>query len=134
MKKNHIIAIIIIVIAIGAMITSLADASTYADFATAEKSAGTEFHVIGKLDKAKEMVYDPIKDPNLFTFYLIDTNSVERKVILYKSKPQDFEKSEKIVLIGKAQNGEFHANEVLMKCPSKYNDNKTANITLKQND
>lgn len=130
MKKIHIIGIIIIVVAIGAMVTSLADAGTYANFSVAEKNEGSEYHVVGKLDKAKEMVYDPVKDPNVFTFYLVDNNNVERKVILYKSKPQDFEKSEQIVLIGKAKNGEFHANEVLMKCPSKYNDTKTANITL----
>ena len=39
-------------------------------------------------------------------------------------KPQDFERSEQIVLIGKVQGDEFHASDILMKCPSKYNDGK----------
>ena len=36
----------------------------------------------------------------------------------------DFQKSEQIVLIGKMQGDAFHANDILMKCPSKYNDGK----------
>lgn len=42
--------------------------------------------------------------------------------MLHKSVPQDIEKSEQIVLIGKMKGEEFHATEILMKCPSKYND------------
>ena len=38
-----------------------------------------------------------------------------------KSKPQDFEKSEQIVVIGKMEAGNFVASDILMKCPSKYN-------------
>ena len=48
----------------------------------------------------------------------------EKKVILEKTKPQDFERSEQIVLIGKVEGDEFHASEILLKCPSKYNDGK----------
>ena len=59
-------------------------------------------------------------DPN--RLFLKDTVGIIRKVFLHKSKPQDFERSEKIVVIGRAKNDEFHASEVLMKCPSKYNE------------
>lgn len=124
MKKTHIIGVIIIALAIGAIVTSLMDASTYADFATADKNPGREFHVVGKLNKDKEQVYDPMKDPNLFTFFMKDTAGVEKKIILHKSKPQDFEHSEQIVLIGHSGNDVFDANDILMKCPSKYNDGK----------
>ena len=55
---------------------------------------------------------------------MIDNKGIEKKVVLYKSVPQDFQKSEQIVLIGKMKGDEFHANEILMKCPSKYNDGK----------
>ena len=122
MKKIHIIGIIIIAVAIGAIMTSVIDASTYVDFATADKNPQKKFHVVGKLNLNKEMVYDPIKDANLFTFYATDSLGNEKKVILHQSKPPDFEKSEKIVMIGKSDGKEFHAQEVLMKCPSKYNE------------
>jgi cytochrome c-type biogenesis protein CcmE len=122
MKKSYILGIIIIALAIGAMISSLSDSSTYADFSEAESNPGKEFHVVGTHAKEKESLYEPEKNPDLFTFYMNDNNGVERKVYLHKSKPQDFERSEQIVLIGKSVEGEFHASDILMKCPSKYND------------
>jgi cytochrome c-type biogenesis protein CcmE len=41
-------------------------------------------------------------------------------VVFNGSKPQDFERSEQIVLTGKMIGNEFHASKILMKCPSKY--------------
>lgn len=124
MKKIHIIGIIIIAVCIGFIMTSLSDSTTYATFTEAAVNPGTEFHVVGKLNKDKETVYDPAVNANLFTFYMLDREGVERRVLLHKSKPQDFERSEQIVLIGKYEGQEFHAHEILMKCPSKYNDGK----------
>jgi cytochrome c-type biogenesis protein CcmE len=43
--------------------------------------------------------------------------------VLNGAKPQDFERSEKLVLIGKMENDTFYASKILMKCPSKYNNN-----------
>jgi cytochrome c-type biogenesis protein CcmE len=68
------------------------------------------------------MIYDPVVNPNLFTFYLKDTNGKEVLVNLLKPKPQDFELSEQVVVTGDMQGDAFVANEVLMKCPSKYKD------------
>lgn len=124
MKKIHIIGIIIIAIAIGAILTTLNSTSTYASFTEAAKESGNEFHVVGKLNKEKESIYNPKVDANIFTFYMIDNTGVEKKVILHKNKPQDFERSEQIVLIGKMKDDEFQASDILMKCPSKYNDGK----------
>jgi cytochrome c-type biogenesis protein CcmE len=121
MKKIHIIGIIIIAVATGAILTSLMDAGTYADFSTADKNPGAEYHVVGKLNKDKPHDFNPELDANKFTFFMFDNNGIEKKVILYKSKPQDFENAEQIVLIGKSKGNEFHATEILMKCPSKYN-------------
>src|SRR3954471_19901924 len=124
MKRIHIIGIILIAAAIGVIIASMNDASTYASFAEAAQQADREFHVVGRLDKDKETSYDPKVDPNLFVFYMKDNKGTERKVMLHKNKPQDFERSEQIVVIGKAKGDEFSADDILMKCPSKYNDGK----------
>ena len=128
MKKSHLIGIVLIAVAIGVIFTLLGDASTYASFSIAEKNEGREFHVVGKLNKEKEMLYEPEKDPNLFTFYMKDSDSTEKKVTLHQSKPQDFEHTEQIVVIGKCVGNEFHASSVLMKCPSKYVDTKQQKI------
>lgn len=122
MKKTHIALIVVIAVAIGAMIATLDNSSTYADFGTAFANPDSEFHVVGKLSPDKEMVYDPHTNPDLFQFYMTDMHGVEHKVVLHKSKPQDFERSEQIVLIGSAKGNEFHADDILMKCPSKYTD------------
>jgi cytochrome c-type biogenesis protein CcmE len=122
MKKLHIIGIIVIAVAVGIIFTQLRNTSTYADFAEAASHPDKEFHVVGKLDKTKPQVYEPRIDPDMFTFSMTDSKGATRDVVLHKSKPQDFEKSEQIVLIGKMDNDVFHANDILMKCPSKYNE------------
>lgn len=128
MKRSSIIGIIIIAIAIGAIISTYADSSTYGSFADARTST-EELHVVGKLDKQKELVYDPVKDANYFAFYMNDKDGNECRVVFNGSKPQDFEKSEEIVLTGKMVGREFHASKILMKCPSKYNNTE---VTTKE--
>ena len=122
MKKIPLIGIIIIALAIGVIFVSLKNTSTYADFSEALANPGTEYHVVGKLDKTQPQVYDPHVNPDEFLFSMVDNKGIVKTVVLHKSKPQDFEKSEQIVLIGKMDGEEFHANDILMKCPSKYNE------------
>ena len=120
MKKSHILAIVIIAVAIGAILSTLSDSSTYASFTEAASHPGKVYHVVGKLDKEKPQVYNPEEDADLFSFYLVDNEGKENKVVLHRARPQDFEKSEQIVVIGKMQDDHFVASDVLMKCPSKY--------------
>lgn len=125
MKKTHIIGIVVIVIAIAAIISSISDSSTYANFEEAFAHPEKEYHVVGTLDRSAEISYNPSTNPNLTVFTMVDKQGVKSKVYLNKSKPQDFERSESVVLIGKAKNNAFYANDILMKCPSKYDqDNK----------
>jgi cytochrome c-type biogenesis protein CcmE len=56
---------------------------------------------------------------------------MEKKVIYKSVKPQDFEKSEKVVVIGSMLNDEFVASSLLLKCPSKYNANKPEKFSTK---
>lgn len=122
MKKTHIIAIVIIAAAIGVITTSLSNASTYGNFAEAFENPNSKIQIVGYFNKEKELVYEPEIDPNLMSFYMTDKEGKECKVVLNQSKPQDFERSEEIVLKGKVVGDEFHATDMLMKCPSKYND------------
>jgi cytochrome c-type biogenesis protein CcmE len=133
MKISHIIAIIIIAVAIGILISTSGDASQYVSFKEAFEMAAEgdndKVHVVGKLKKDAQgniyMDYNPTKDPNYFTFILIDKNNVEKQVVYYSSKPQDFEKSEQIVIVGNAKENLFVAKDILMKCPSKYENQET---------
>lgn len=124
MKTTHIAIIVIIAVAIGALIATMGSGSTYADFGEASQNPDTEYHVVGKCNKEKGTEYNPAVNTDEFTFYLVDNKGIEKKVVLHKNKPQDFDRSEQIVIIGKMQGEEFHAKDILMKCPSKYNDGK----------
>lgn len=124
MKKLHIVGIIVIAVAIGVIFTSLQSNASYSDFTEASLNPETEYHVVGKLNKAVPVQYDPKINADECSFLMTDNKGLEKRVVLHKSVPQDMEKSEQIVLIGKMQGQEFHANEILMKCPSKYNDGK----------
>lgn len=125
MKTIHIILILIVVVAIAVVISTLSDSNTYANFEQASKNPGKEYHVIGTLNRAKPLEYDPQVNPNLFAFFMFDENGVEKKVVYHNAKPQDFEKSEKVVIVGKMKGEEFLASSMLLKCPSKYNDKKS---------
>ncbi len=130
MKPLHIIGIIVIAIAIGIVVSTAGDASTYVSFDEAEalaKDGETKaIHVVGNLKKDVEgkivgMKYDPVIDPNHFEFVLVDTNKVERTVVYHSPKPQDMESSEKVVVVGRMDKDHFQCEKILMKCPSKYN-------------
>ncbi len=120
MKKSSIILIVIIAIAIAMIMVIYTDSSTYSTF-TEAKEKNTELYVVGVLNKEKALLYDPVKDANHFSFYMYDNDSTECRVVFNGSKPQDIERSEQIVLTGKMEGDIFHATKILMKCPSKYN-------------
>lgn len=121
MKKIYVIAGVMIAVAIALLMNTAKDMSTYGTFAEASKT-GEKVKIAGQLSKDKEMYYNPEKDPNYFSFYIKDSKGDERKVVLLASKPQDFELSEQIVVTGSMKGDEFVANDLLMKCPSKYKD------------
>ena len=125
MKSSYIIALVLILVSIGIFISASADVSTYATFETAITSQ-SRVKIAGTLDKNKTMEYDPTVDEDRFVFYMSDSDGVSNKVILQKPKPQDFERSEQIVLTGAMENGAFVADEILMKCPSKYKEEEIA--------
>ncbi|GAB4493051.1 MAG: hypothetical protein OHK0019_16190 [Saprospiraceae bacterium] len=121
MKKSHILAIAIVAVAIGILISASKDVTTYSNFAQATQN-GERVKLIGQLVKDRPVEYDPEKDPNYLGFYLKDEAGEVRKVVLRAAKPQDFERSESIVLTGQMQGENFEASDMLLKCPSKYKD------------
>ncbi|TKC08760.1 cytochrome c maturation protein CcmE domain-containing protein [Pedobacter frigoris] len=120
MRKSAIIGLITIALCVGFLVSLSADTNTYSTFTEAAKDP-REFHVMGYWEKEKGMYYDAQKDANHFAFYMKDQNGMVNKVVYNGTKPQDFERSEKLVLIGEMKSGTFYASKILMKCPSKYN-------------
>ncbi len=121
MQKIHIVGLIMIAVAVGVLISMMSDVVNYSNFEEAI-STQSRVKVVGVLSKDKPMEYNPQKDANYFSFYMKDDNGLEKQVILNQSKPQDFEMSEQIVVTGSMKNDAFVADEILLKCPSKYKD------------
>lgn len=133
MKISHIIGIIVIAIAIGVIASTAGDASVYTTFTKAEAMAQDGdhkmIHVVGKLKKNSQgqivdMFYNPAIDPNHFEFTLVDNDNKSQKVVFNSPKPQDFDRSEQVVVIGAMQGDHFQCDKILLKCPSKYQENK----------
>ncbi|UOQ54657.1 cytochrome c maturation protein CcmE domain-containing protein [Hymenobacter cellulosivorans] len=129
MKKSHLFVIGIIAVAIVIIMSTVGDASVYVSFREARERAAdgnlTKVHVVGRLprDGQKNILgleYNPTLDPNYFAFTLVDTNRIAQRVIYFNPKPQDFDKSEQVVITGAMRNDVFVADKILLKCPSKY--------------
>jgi cytochrome c-type biogenesis protein CcmE len=124
MKLIHIISIAIIGVVLAVVLSFYSDRSYYVTFeqaeAFAQKKSQKDYHVVVTLNKDKPQTYDPLDNPDYYSFYALDTMGVERKVVFNGTKPQDMERTDKIVLIGKAKTDYFHAVDILKKCPSKY--------------
>jgi len=132
MKKSSILGLVIIAIAIAVIISVISKSSSYGTFNDAKSISG-ELSVVGHLDKQKALYYDAAKDANYFSFFVKDKKGQECKVVFTGTKPQDFEKSEQIVLTGQMIGNEFHASKILMKCPSKYAPDKIEVSAQKSN-
>lgn len=106
------------------LISYSADFSTYDTIESAKNKNGQFVHIIAKLDKTQPLEYDPINNPNYLTFFAVDSLGGRTKVVYHDSKPGDLEKSERLVLTGKMMDGQFECKTILLKCPSKYKDDK----------
>ena len=137
MKLSHIIVLIIIAVGIGIFVSSSENASQYVDFETALSLAkngnDNKIHVVGELprDASGEVVgieYNPVVDANFMAFQLVDDKGKKQRVITSMPPPSmtDFKRSEKVVVIGKYENEQFVVSDILLKCPSKYEENTVA--------
>lgn len=122
MKTSYIIAIALVAVLIAIIVSMYGNTTEYATFSTAAQNQGKTYHIVGHLDRTKPQVYNELKDPNYFEFFLKDSLDNVSKVVYRKPRPQDFERSENVVVKGKMVGETFEAKEILLKCPSKYNE------------
>lgn len=130
MKKSYIFGILIIAVAITIIISTAGDASSYVSFAEAKEMAlngkTSMIHVVGVLkkdDQGKIMGIEASEDKLSFSFVMIDDQGVEQTVFHNEPIPTDFTKSEQVVVVGNYKAETFVADKILLKCPSKYQEN-----------
>ena len=87
------------------------------------RQADRTVQVMGKIDFDTKR-YDAEKTRLEFALYDADAESpvnAERlNVVYYGVVPGNFDQATSVVAKGKAENGEFVAEQLLVKCPSKY--------------
>jgi cytochrome c-type biogenesis protein CcmE len=80
------------------------------------KERGTTVQVKG--ERVDDGAFDA--DNNLFRFRIKDDNGEVVEVIYDGPKPGNFDQASYVVCVGKFENNKFHAKNILVKCPSKY--------------
>ena len=120
LKPLHMIGIAIIVLAIGLGYYGLQSAlRPYTTSVDEAVNSGRGVQLAGFLVPGEQGHYDT---DNNFTFSMQDNTGKIVQVVYPKPKPANFEQAISIVAIGRydAGKGAFLADDMLVKCPSKY--------------
>jgi cytochrome c-type biogenesis protein CcmE len=131
MKKSHILGIVVIAIAVFVIISTAGDASTYVNFEEAkalyDSGNNKKVHVVGQLKKNEQGDIEGIQpgdDMLTVSFLMVDNNHKTSRVFYNKPMPPDLKQSEQVVVVGHFKDDVFMANQILLKCPSKYEEKK----------
>lgn len=117
-KPLHIVGAAIILVAIVFSASGIKDGfRSYTTSVSEAKQSGRSLQLAGFLGSTGE--YDA---QGRWTFYLQDENGEQVKVVYNKPRPANFEQATSVVAIGHydADQGYFVAEDLLVKCPSKY--------------
>ncbi len=127
-SKRILLFVAALLLLIGAIFALSDDMlSPYVSFAEAKSSAGKYVQIIGHIaDKEKVR-----QDEKGYSFVLKEKTGDTLRVDHRDIKPLNFEHAEQVVVLGRYQGRDnlFHAEKVLVKCPSKYE--KTNNTSKK---
>ncbi len=117
MKARYIIALAIIIgFVIYGAVSLKTSLTPYVSFAEAKSSPQT-VQVMGELEKSATR-YDTTA--GLLYFILKDKHGDLLEVSYQGVKPGNFDQATQIVAIGDYKNKVFQADQLLVKCPSKY--------------
>jgi len=121
MKRSHMVLLILIALMVGLLVFTYSSSNQSVTFAQAIEKPGVEVTITGTLHTEEPVIYNPEENASLTTFHMVDTEGQIMEVHLQMAQPQGLLQSESIVLDGEYRDGKFHAVDMLLKCPSKYN-------------
>lgn len=122
MKLNTVILFVLFLAGLAFTITAfIQNTSPYVKVEQLSQR-GENVHVA--LKPLKETIQFDVKTMTL-TFEGEDETG-RLKVVYPKGKPNNFEMASQVVVIGSYRDGVFHAEDMLIKCPSKYQGTETA--------
>lgn len=129
MKKKYLFGSVIIAVFLGLMIYFLTQSNIryQNNFSLLEKSGKT---VKATGSWVKDKGYNLDKQKMVFSFYMVDQDGNQMFVKYHGAIPNNFESARSIVVTGRYKNGYFMANDILTKCPSKYQDQTVKSSSL----
>jgi len=123
-RIKTIIAVAVVILAAGVGLSSLftdGGMISYVSFNEA-RATTSNVQVMGEI-LAAGTSYEP--ETGSFSFYITDEAGDKMKVVYSGTKPGNFDQATSVVCIGNFQEDTFHANKLLVKCPSKYQETPT---------
>ena len=121
--KRKILLVALLLAFVGYAGWSFADSVTpYVGIKEAKAATSSSVQVKGLLAKDAQA---PHMEDNDFVFTLQDEETGEELLVHYHgTKPDQFDEAHHIVAIGKMQGEAFSSDKLLIKCPSKYEQQK----------
>ena len=120
MKNSQIAIIVAIAVLIGYAIVELGDKSTLGAFEDAFNNKDSKTTVVANINREKDPEFDARN--GTLTFEATDKNGITFTVIYNKPEPTLFDRADEIRMTGHTTDSAFIAENILMKCPSKYNE------------
>lgn len=125
MKPKLILGVVSIVLFTSLLMYNFGTSiSTYVNFEQAENRSSS--HVVGVWESSLDYGFN--NQTMQFSFHMKDEDGNVRRVVYPRPKPNNFEQATQLVVIGEMRNNVFYANDMLMKCPSKYNEASEADF------
>jgi cytochrome c-type biogenesis protein CcmE len=81
------------------------------------REAGRRVQVWGRIDRTQPIGTD--RETGTFSFQIEDENHDRFHVLYDGVRPGNFDQATGVVVIGQYRDGKFHADQMLVKCPSK---------------
>jgi cytochrome c-type biogenesis protein CcmE len=119
-----VVSVIVAVLAMGGLIAVfINNASPYVTVAEAKTMGGDGLHVAGSIEKdtlSTDLIHNQIR-------FVLKDDKGQKLPIVYTGPPvSNLGNATKVVAIGGMKGNDFMSNQLLVKCPSKYDASKPA--------
>lgn len=123
MKRGPLISAIVACVALSAVVMAfMSSASAYVTVAQARESSGTRQHLAG--DLVPGSVFHDMATRSL-KFDLKDASGDRITVEHRGEMPSNINEATQVVAIGGIKNGVFQSTKLLVKCPTKYKEERS---------
>ncbi|MEP6756078.1 MAG: cytochrome c maturation protein CcmE [Chthonomonadales bacterium] len=126
MKPAYWIAFLVVGACMFISLYAFSDAmAQHTTISQAVAKPGVMLQVPGKIIK-ETVQYDSLKGRLQFNISEPNDPTKVMTIVYSEPKPENFDAATSVEAVGEYRDGAFHAKNLLVKCPSKYNDDKPA--------